>query len=180
MKKLIFGALFIAGCGGHQGTDIEMEGATPSECPAGGVVLIDEGVRYPVCDGDGSGPQGLPGKDGAAGPRGATGPQGPSGASGGNASTDIITAELLCSSLVTINGVSGSGLLSCYIWVMSDGDDVGICSFSAGNNFSETSPIIGGRSILNGGPYTADLIHIDFSTPQPSITGGVTGTLTCQ
>lgn len=156
------------GCGGESDS-LDAREATTAECPNGGVVLVDDGRAFPVCDGDGTGPQGDPGPMGPAGPEGPSGPAGPPG----SASSDIVTDTVLCQSN------DGVTYLSAYLWVMSDGDAVGMCRISeAGTQFSETSPIIGtGCSLMS--VIHNELVTIDLSTNPPTLGGVFTGNMTC-
>lgn len=181
--------MLLAACGSESG-DVQLRGATASECPSGGTTLVSKGEAYPVCNGDEAapaergepGPQGDPGsqgESGAPGPRGLQGPRGlpgtngTNGANGAAGTTDIIADTILCSVLPT-----GGGLLSSYIWVMSDGDAVGICSWGIGA-YSETAPIIGSSCVLNGGPSVSELIIINFAANPPAVSGGIVGTMGC-
>lgn len=63
---------------------VTVEQPTAAECPAGGLVLVVGGVRYPVCNGlpGTPGAAGEPGNDGNDAATGATGPAGANGATG--------------------------------------------------------------------------------------------------
>lgn len=74
-------AMTVFGCGGDDGSKVEVRAATSAECASGGTTLVSDGQAFPVCDGDGQGPAGPQGEQGPAGPQGPQGPQGPAGGS---------------------------------------------------------------------------------------------------
>jgi hypothetical protein len=59
---------------------VSIDEPTVTECPTGGIVIIVDGTRYPVCNGA----DGINGVDGAPGGAGPAGPVGPTGANGAN------------------------------------------------------------------------------------------------
>jgi hypothetical protein len=119
------------------------------------------------------GPMGTPGVMGApgiAGPPGAPGAPGKDGASGSGV---VIQKEILCQ--VTVGAV----FFGAYIWLMSDGNEVGICTLSESLlNHDQTEPIIGTQCALSTVSAGAITI-IDFSANPPVLSGGFVGTMGC-
>lgn len=180
MKKFC-ALLIVFGCGSDgedvDGKNIVIEAATMSECPSGGVVLIDSGERYPICNGSDVGVQGPQGPMGLPGAMGPAGLPGPMGASYG--SSNIISRTVLCQATDPVLLIS----LSAYIWVIDvaadSNDNIGICSISEIQSaHTETAPIIG--AVCNLPSFDAGgVVTIDFTVSPPIIGGVLTGQMQC-
>jgi hypothetical protein len=144
MKTVILGASVImglTGCGkvmetaqinASSGSPVTTIPATPAQCPTGGIVVTQNGVFTPICNGVAGiqGPAGATGQNGVGtvgpqGPAGATGqngvgtvgPQGPAGATGQNGS----------------NGTNGNGFnpgLDCDVYTVVPADENGTVNWA--------------------------------------------------
>jgi hypothetical protein len=121
-----------------------------------------------------AGADGEDGREGPPGPRGEQGEPGPAGA----ANSDVIVQTILCT------GEVDGTFLTAYIWLLSDGDAVGICDLDEFEG-SDTEPLIGNtcslvsrRLIIEG--FESGLITITFSDQGALLSGAFTGGLECQ
>src|SRR5262245_54995609 len=149
---------FASACGGgddaYHPTFSEAE-ASADECPGGGkVLLVDEVPQMTVCNGvDGKngtagtqGPKGDPGIKGETGDTGATGARGATGTSGTDGfdgASSGVSSTMLC------QFATGGVTMNAYVWFMSDGSNVGMCTITGfelnlgtGTN-SQTMPVVG-------------------------------------
>lgn len=133
MKKLLL--FVVLGCGSDPSATVSAEDASIEECPTGGVAIVSDGVRRPICNGGSeglpgpAGPRGVPGVAGPAGPSGAPGSPGPSGEGLGT-----ISAVTLCNRFEAETNFSYSASLY---------------EFSSGMTFADLTfdtPILSGAS----------------------------------
>lgn len=165
--------MVLLGCSGTA-PHVPERPATPSECPSGGIVLGDA----VVCNGADGAP-GAPGAPGTPGPMGSPGKNGLMGAPGVAGPPEPTTSDVIAgTSFCSVN--NGAQFLEAYIWhlVSVTDPDIGMCWFHDGL-YSETVPLAGGVCIL-ATDLASGVVTLDFSVLPPTVSGGLTGTMSCQ